>query len=91
MTTADEVEAREIDRVRWLKDAPDEASSFRYQEQELKGVCPACSAPITEDSAECPACGLMVNPDAEVAVCPECDAQVGFEVKRCPNCGVEFE
>jgi predicted amidophosphoribosyltransferase len=89
--TADENAAREIDRAHWLQGAPDHASTFRYEGQELQGVCPACSTAVPKGSAECPECGLVVNPDVEVAVCPECDAEVGSEVKRCPNCGVEFE
>lgn len=91
MTTDDEDTAKEIDRVHWLQGAPDHASSFRYEEQELKGVCPACTSTIPEGSAECPECGLLVNPGAEAAVCPECNAEVGEDVDRCPNCGVEFE
>jgi len=89
--TADENAAKEIDRAHWLQGAPDHASTFKYEEQELQGVCPACSTSVPEGSAECPECGLVVNPDAEAAVCPECDAEVGSEVKQCPNCGVEFE
>lgn len=89
--TADENTAKEIDRVYWLQGAPEHASSFKYEGRELEGVCPACSTAVPEGSAECPECGLVVNPDAELAVCPECDAEVGSEVKRCPNCGVEFE
>jgi len=91
VTITDETAAREIDRKHWLRDAPEHATSFRYAEQELQGVCPACSYSIPEGSAECPECGLVVNPEAEVAVCPECDTEVGAEVKRCPHCGVEFE
>jgi predicted amidophosphoribosyltransferase len=91
VTTTDEAAAREIDRVHWLRGAPEQASSFRYEEQELQGVCPACSTSIPEGAAECPECGLVVNPEADIAVCPECDAEVGLEVKRCPSCGVEFE
>lgn len=83
--------AREIDRRHWLRGAPEEASSFEYKEQELSGVCPACSAKIPQGSAECPECGLVVNPEADMATCPECDAVVGDEVRRCPNCGCEFE
>jgi RNA polymerase subunit RPABC4/transcription elongation factor Spt4 len=91
VTTADETAAREIDRDHWLHGAPEHASSFRYQEQELQGVCPACSSSIPEGSAECPECGLVVNPEVESAACPECDAEVDDEVKQCPNCGAEFE
>ncbi len=91
MTTEDETAAKEIDRIHWLRGAPEHASSFRYEEQELRGICPACSSTVPEGVAECPECGLVVNADAEVATCPECDAEVGNEVKQCPNCGVEFE
>lgn len=91
MTNNDETDAKEIDRNHWLRGAPDHASSFRYEEQELQGVCPACSSAIPEASTECPECGLVVNPKEEVVVCPDCDAEVGDEVNRCPNCGAEFE
>lgn len=87
----DEAKAKEIDRVHWIQGAPDHASSFKYEEQELSGVCPACSTVIPEDSAECPECGLAIKYDEEVATCPDCDAEVGDEVERCPNCGAEFE
>jgi hypothetical protein len=80
-----------VDRKYWLRGAPEEAATFQYTEQELGGVCPACATKIPPNAAECPECGLVVNPEAEMAVCPECDAPVGDEVKRCPNCGVEFE
>lgn len=91
VTKPDETEAKEIDRVHWLQGAPEDASSFRYTEQELQGICPACSSRIPEGAAECPECGLVVGFVEEVAACPECDAEVGDEVKRCPNCGAEFE
>jgi len=87
----DAAAAGEVDRRYWLRGAPDEAATFEYKEQELAGVCPACSTPIPEGSAECPECGLVVNPEADMATCPECDAIVGDDVSRCPNCGVEFE
>ena len=87
----DETAAKEIDRKQWLRGAADHASSFRYAEQELQGICPACSHAIPERAAECPECGLVVNPDEEVVTCPDCDAEVGDEVKKCPNCGAEFE
>jgi hypothetical protein len=89
--TSDEEKAREIDRVHWLQGAPDHAATFKYEDQNLNGTCPACSAAIPEGSADCPECGLVVNPGAEVVLCPECDAEVGPDVDRCPNCGVEFE
>jgi ribosomal protein L40E len=91
VTTADEAAAKELDRAHWLRGAPDQASSFEYSEQELQGICPACSHAIREGSAECPECGLVVGADEDVATCPDCDAEVGDEVKKCPNCGVEFE
>ena len=91
MTDEDKTAAIEIDRNHWLRGAPEHATSFRHADQELRGVCPACSSSIPEGSAECPECGLVVNPEAEMSVCPECDAKVGDEVKQCPNCGVEFE
>ena len=91
VTTADETAAREIDRTYWLRGAPDHASSFTYAEQELRGVCPACSCTIPQGSAECPECGLVVKSDEEVATCPDCGAEVGDDVMRCPNCGAEFE
>lgn len=77
--------------MHWLRGAPEHASTFKYEEQDLQGVCPACSTSIPEGAVECPECGLVVNPDAEVILCPECDAEVGSEVDRCPNCGIEFE
>jgi predicted amidophosphoribosyltransferase len=83
--------AKEIDRVQWLRGAPEQAASFNYEEQESKGVCPACTTPVPEGSAECPECGLMVNPDAELVLCPKCDAEVGHDDSKCPKCGVEFE
>jgi hypothetical protein len=83
--------ARELDRRHWLRGAPEEAATFEYSEQELGGVCPACSARIPEGSTECAECGLVVNPEANMARCPDCDAIVGDEVSRCPNCGIEFE
>lgn len=91
MTTDDETAAREIDRSHWLRGAPEHASSYKFEAQELQGVCPACLSSVPDGAAECPECGLVVNPEAEVAVCPKCDAEVGDEAKRCPNCGVEFE
>lgn len=91
MTTEDETAAREIDRRHWLRGAPEEAASFSYDEQELRGKCPACGAAIPEGAGECPACGLVVNADDDAALCPECDAEVGDEVTRCPHCGTEFE
>ena len=91
MTRTDETAAKEIDRRHWLRGAPEHASSFIYTEQELQGVCPACSATLPQGAAECPECGLVVNPEVEIAVCPDCGAEVGDEVKQCPKCGVEFE
>jgi hypothetical protein len=91
VTTEDETAAKEIDRVHWLRDAPEHASSYEYTGQELQGVCPACDTAVPEGTAECPECGLVVNPEAEVVLCPECDTEVGHEVNKCPNCGVEFE
>jgi predicted amidophosphoribosyltransferase len=86
----DEVAAREIIKKHWLKDAPEQASAFEYEEQELKGICPACSTAIPEDSAECPECGLVVKADEEVFVCPTCDGEVGEQDKTCPHCGEKF-
>lgn len=83
--------AREIDRKHWLQGAPEEAESFEYTEQELSGVCPACATQLPAGAAECPECGLVVNPEALMSTCPECDTPVGDEVSRCPNCGTEFE
>jgi predicted amidophosphoribosyltransferase len=80
-----------VDRAHWLRGAPEEAASFKYEEQELAGVCPACATKIPENTSECPECGLVVNPEADMATCPDCDAAVGDEVSRCPNCGAEFE
>ena len=91
MTPADEAAAKEISRTHWLQGAPDHATSFRYSEQELACVCPACSTSIPEKSAECPECGLIVKSEEETATCPDCDAEVGDEVNKCPNCGAEFE
>jgi predicted amidophosphoribosyltransferase len=91
VAAADEATAREIDRKHWIRGAPDHASSFKCEEQELQGVCPACSHTIPEGAAECPECGLVVGSDDEVATCPDCDAEVGDEVKKCPSCGAEFE
>jgi predicted amidophosphoribosyltransferase len=91
VATDDEAAAKEIDRSCWIKGAPDHASSYKYEEQELKGICPACSCAIPEASIECPECGLMVKHDEDVATCPDCDAEVGDEVMKCPNCGAEFE
>ena len=91
MRTSDGEAAREIDRVHWLRGAPEEAAEFKYEEQELQGICPACATPVPEGKAECPECGLVVNPEVEIVLCPECDAQVDHEDTRCPNCGVEFE
>ena len=91
VTPADEAAAKEISRTHWLQGAPDHATSFRYSEQELAGVCPACSTSIPEKSAECPECGLIVKSEEETATCPDCDAEVGDEVNKCPNCGAEFE
>ena len=90
MRKTDEAAAQELDRVHWLRGAPEHAASFKYEEQELRGVCPACSSTIPEGAAECPECGLVVG-EEEGAVCPQCGAEVGDEVPRCPNCGVEFE
>jgi len=83
--------AKEIDRQHWLRDAPEHAASFEYTGQELQGQCPACSTAVPKDSAECPECGLVVNPEAEVVLCPECETEVGHEVNQCPKCGAEFE
>lgn len=91
VTTADEAAAKEIDRLHWLQGAPEEGSSFRYTEQELQGVCPACGSAVPKGSMECPECGLAVGSIEDVATCPECDAEVGDEVKKCPHCGTEFE
>lgn len=90
MPIANQTAANEIAHNHWLSGAPESASSFKY-DQKLQGVCPACSTSIAEGSAECPECGLVVNPEAEVATCPECDTEVGNDVNLCPNCGVEFE
>jgi predicted amidophosphoribosyltransferase len=88
---ADEVAAKELDRAHWLQGAPDDASSYEYAEQELHGVCPACSSPIPDRAVECPECGLAVASEDEPATCPDCGAEVGDEVKTCPRCGAEFE
>jgi predicted amidophosphoribosyltransferase len=87
----DEAAAREIDRVHWLQGAPDHASSFKYTEQELQGICPACSTRIPEGSVECPECGLVVGSAEDVVTCPECNAEVTDEDRKCPHCGTEFE
>lgn len=91
VTKTDETAAKEIDRAHWLQGAPEHASSFEYTEQELQGVCPACSSPIPEKSVECPECGLVVGSTEEAAVCPDCGSEVEDEAKRCPKCGAEFE
>jgi predicted amidophosphoribosyltransferase len=91
VTAEDKAAATEIDNAHWLRDAPEHAAAFKYEGQELQGVCPACETSIPQGTAACPECGLVVNPEAEMSVCPECDAEVGDEVKKCPNCGVEFE
>jgi ribosomal protein L40E len=88
---ADEEAAKEVDRLHWLQGAPEGALSFRYTEQELQGVCPACGTTVPQGSVECPECGLAVGSIEEVAECPECGAEVGDEVKKCPHCGTEFE
>lgn len=80
-----------MDRAHWLKGAPEHAESFRYEGQELAGVCPACSTKLPANAAECPECGLAVGFEEDVVLCPDCDAEVGDEVTRCPNCGAEFE
>jgi predicted amidophosphoribosyltransferase len=91
VTKPDEAAAKEVDRLHWLQGAPEEGSSFRYTEQELQGVCPACGSAVPKGSMECPECGLAVGSIEDVATCPECDAEVGDEVKKCPHCGTEFE
>jgi len=88
---ADVQRAQEIDRERWLRDAPEEAAAFTYEEPELKGVCPACETKLPEGAVECPECGLVVGEEEDVVTCPECDAVVDDEMDRCPNCGIEFE
>jgi predicted amidophosphoribosyltransferase len=87
----DEVAAKDIDRAHWLRGAPEEASSFEYTEQELKGICPACSTPVPEGSAECPECGLVVRAVEDAAECPDCGAEVADDATKCPHCGAEFE
>ena len=82
--------AKEIDRVLWLKGAPDHASSYRYTEQELAGKCPACETSLPEGCGECPECGLAVG-TVESAECPACNVEAPANVEKCPNCGVEFE
>jgi len=88
---ADEAAAKEIDRKYWLHGAPEHAASFKYEEQELQGVCPACSHTLPEKAVECPECGLVVSADGEISTCPACNAEVGDEVDKCPKCGAEFE
>ncbi|UCH83344.1 MAG: zinc ribbon domain-containing protein [Candidatus Latescibacterota bacterium] len=83
--------AKEIDHDYWIKGAPDKGASFRYDEQELKGVCPACDTAIPDNTVECPECGLVVRYDDDVATCPECNTPVGDEIEKCPKCGTEFE
>ena len=73
MTTEDENAANEIDRNHWLRGAPEHAADFQYDQQAAAGVCPACSTPVPANTAECPECGLLVNPEAEKAICPECE------------------
>lgn len=87
----DENKAKEIIHAHWLKGAPEQASSFEYKEQELSGICPACSTAIPENSAECPECGLVVKAVEEASECPTCGAEVGDEVDECPKCGEKFE
>jgi hypothetical protein len=87
----DEAAAKEIDHAHWIKGAPERGASFKYEEQELKGVCPACETALPEGAIECPECGLVVRYDEEVSTCPECDTPVGDEVMKCPKCGAEFE
>lgn len=87
----DEAAARDIIRKHWLKDAPEQGATYEYSEQELKGICPACSAMIPEKSVECPECGLVVGVEEEVFVCPSCDGEVGELDKTCPHCGEKFE
>ena len=91
VTPEDEAAAKDIIRDHWLKDAPEHANTYEYTEQELKGICPACSAAIPEDATECPECGLVVKADEEVFVCPACDGEVGEFDKTCPHCGEKFE
>ena len=82
--------ATEIDRVYWLRGAPEHASSYRYSEQELKGTCPACEAALPEGAAKCPDCGLVIGA-TETAECPACETDVPADAEKCPNCGAEFE
>jgi hypothetical protein len=91
VSAKDEAAAKEIDHAYWIKGAPEQGSSFKYEEQELKGVCPACSCELPEKAIECPECGLVVKYDEDVSTCPECDTPVGDEVMKCPKCGAEFE
>ena len=91
MTNANAATAQELDRQHWLRGAPEEAASFKYDEEKHAGSCPACSTIVPEKVAECPECGLVVNPEANVSACPDCDAEVGDEVSKCPKCGAEFE
>jgi ribosomal protein L40E len=94
--------AKEIVRVHWLQGAPEDAASYEYKEQELAGVCPACSTPVPEESAECPNCGLVVKAREEIIgpgdeeevdgyVCPSCGTEVDEDATKCPNCRAEFE
>jgi ribosomal protein L40E len=91
VTKVDEPAAKETDRAYWLRGAPEQVESFTYAEQELRGVCPACSTRIPEGSTECPECGLVVGSVEDVVTCPVCNAEVSDEDKKCPNCGTEFE
>ena len=91
VTADDEAAAKELDRVYWLRGAPEQASAFKYTEQELSGTCPSCSFTIPKGVSACPECGLVVRDDEEVVTCPSCNVEVGDEIQRCPNCGAEFE
>lgn len=82
--------AKEAERVHWLKGAPEHATTYRYEEQELAGSCPACGTALPEGAVECPECGLTVGV-ADVAECPACETEIPGDAEVCPNCGAEFE
>ncbi|MEJ2722303.1 MAG: hypothetical protein P8181_14380 [bacterium] len=98
VAAADEAAAKELDHAYWLKGAPENAKSFRYDEEKLAGTCPACASPVPEGAAECPECGLAVIIDGDAAARSGCDAAAARsgcdaavnddeDAAECPDCG----
>ena len=84
--------------------AKEEIDALRKTIAQLKGerTCPACGAPINEETVFCSACGTKIEPvETELpldkppvqpgSVCPACGKEVTPENIFCDGCGAKLQ